>query len=49
MSDLLTLIGQWIDSRVRRRGFWYRTLVLVGFAVVAALFVRDIAELGSGE
>ncbi|MEL6799829.1 MAG: hypothetical protein AAFO80_08115 [Pseudomonadota bacterium] len=48
MSDLLTAIGQWIETRIKARGFFYKLAVGLCFVIVIALFARDITQMVRG-
>ncbi len=48
MSDFLTAIGAWIDSRITRRGGWYKFSVGLLFLGIIGLFFRDIKDMFAG-
>ena len=45
MSDLFAALGDWIDSRIKYRGFWYKLGLAVLFIAIIGVFVRDIVDM----
>ena len=48
MSDLLMVVGQWIETKIKTRGFLYKLAVGLGFVIVITLFARDILHMLRG-
>ena len=48
MSDLLMVIGQWIETKIKTRGLLYKLAVGLCFVIVIAFFARDILQMVRG-
>ena len=48
MSALLTVLGDWFNSHIRYRGFWYKLGLAALFHFVIRVFAKNKVEMTGG-